>query len=217
MNIALDNVSFSYNKKTPVIRELNYTFNSGANYVLTGANGSGKTTLTKLIAGIIRPDSGQIIMGGEDIKKKSLSDISSFIGYLFQNPDHQLFAGTVREELTFPYEITGTLDNIIDKKIDEVIDKFNLKPLENRFPLTLSGGEKQKLALATLFIRDIRFLVLDEPYSAIDKEGRAFLSALLNEFVSAGGGALIITHDLENIGDLNCAVRLNMEGGRIET
>lgn len=214
MQITLNNLSFSYKKKAPlVINGLSADFSSGNLYVLKGANGSGKTTLGKLILGLLSPTSGEILIDGASGKKTSAAARANRIGYLFQNPDLQLFAPTVFEELTFPYELSGTLTDKKKTELSALLDEFNLSSLENRFPLTMSGGEKQRLALATVMNRKVEFLILDEPTSAIDAEGREFITCFINGFVSNGGGAIVITHDDELAKTLENAVILTLNGG----
>lgn len=195
MRIELKKVCFGY--KTPLITDFDCVFEGNKCYLLKGKNGSGKTTLTKLILGLLSPKSGEIVIDKENIKKKRVADISKDIGYLFQNAELQLFAPTVWEELSFPYEINKTFDEKIKLKIENTLAEFGLSDLKNSFPLLLSGGEKQRLALATIFIRDIKFLILDEPSSSIDNDGKQYLSGLIRRFIEQGGGVLVISHDEE--------------------
>jgi energy-coupling factor transport system ATP-binding protein len=196
MNIILNEVSFSYKKNQKnVINYFSYTFKSGKMYIIKGANGSGKTTLSKLICGIEKGYSGEIYFDDKNIKKYSIGKISKNIGYLFQNPTMQLFAETVEEELSFPYKITNKFNQEIEIKIAEILTKFNLNNCKEVHPLLLSDGEKQRLALASIFLRDTDFIILDEPSSSIDSKGKEFLADTINDYVKSGGSAIIITHD----------------------
>lgn len=203
MRIEAHSLRFSYNKRLPAVLDgLSAAFETGNVYFLIGENGSGKTTFGKLLLGLLKPSSGSILFDGENAVKISAGERAARIGYLFQNPDMQLFAPTVIQELTFPYEIT---EQLIDTKLTELkalLKMFNLDNLEQRFPLTLSVGEKQRLALATIMSRNIEFLILDEPTSAIDKPGKTFLIEIIKDFIAKGGGALIITHDEELLSEL---------------
>lgn len=196
MRIELKKVCFGYNK-TQIITDFDCVFEGKKCYLVKGKNGSGKTTLTKLILGLLSPKSGEIVIDNENIKKKRVADISKDIGYLFQNVELQLFAPTVLEELSFPYEINKTFDENVKNKIKNTLAEFGLSDLKDSFPLLLSGGEKQRLALATIFIRDIKFLILDEPSSSIDFEGKEYLAGLIKRFIEQGGGVLVISHDEE--------------------
>ncbi|MFW5780607.1 MAG: energy-coupling factor ABC transporter ATP-binding protein [Bacillota bacterium] len=195
MNIEFRNVSFHYKKPYDIIRDFSHKFESGKISFIRGKNGSGKTTLSKLICGILRAQKGEILIDNQNIKTKRTAQIADDIGYLFQKADMQLFATTVWEELSFVYEIDKKLSLENKRKINEILKEFKLDKLKDSFPLTLSGGEKQRLALATIFIRDVKFLILDEPFSAIDREGETFLAGLITNFVKKGGGAIVISHE----------------------
>ena len=216
MHITLSDLAFKYKKSLPpVLDGVTYSFQSGKLYTLLGANGSGKTTLGKLILGLLKPTRGEITIDGQSGKKLSAGKRANRIGYLFQNPDMQLFATSVLEELTFPFEITKCLTEQKKKKLSDLLVKFKLGGMEDRFPLTMSGGEKQRLALATVMSRDVKFLILDEPTSAIDQDGRAFITDFINGFVGAGGGAIVITHDEDLLTELKNPVTLKLFGGKL--
>jgi energy-coupling factor transport system ATP-binding protein len=215
MQIELKGVSFRYKKTVPVIENISYTFTGGNIYFLTGENGAGITTLSKLMTGLLKPISGIIEIDGESIEKKNIAQISEEIGYLFQNPELQLFANSVWEELSFPYEIMGVADESLNEKIETTLEKFGLYEYKDNFPLLLSGGEKQRLALATIFMRPVGFLILDEPTSAIDKGGKEFLSKIVGEYVKGGGGVIIITHDQEFVEFLPESIMLRIRDGLI--
>lgn len=216
MKIELKDIVFSYRKKLDnVIKGISCSFESGNLYVLIGDNGCGKTTLTKLILGLNKQNSGDIFINDENVRKIKAGERSKNIGYLFQNPDLQLFAPTVYDELSFPFEIAGCLDEEKKKKIAQLLDDFSLKGMEERFPLEMSGGEKQRLALTTIMIRDVKFLILDEPTSSVDEEGREYIKIFINNFVANGGGAVVITHDEDLVSGLENARILKMQGGKI--
>jgi len=216
MKIEIVDVEFSYAKKTKsVLNGINLSMSTGSCYVLQGANGSGKTTLSKLICGLIKPKSGAIIIDGADIRKTRVARIANRIGYLFQNAEMQLFATSVLEELTFPYELAGTLTAKIEEKIEAVLKDFGLSNMKDRFPLLMSGGEKQRLALAGIAGRNVEFLVLDGPTSSIDDDGKRFLTEYVNNFVKLGGGALVITHDDDFAKTLENRVILQTDNGKV--
>lgn len=213
MKIEVNNLSFSYKKKSaPVLDGASVVLEEGNIYALLGPNGSGKTTFANLILGLLKPSGGSITIDGKDAGKISAAQRAKSIGYLFQNPDMQLFAPTVMEELTFPFEIEGALTNEKKEALKKTLKDFGLEGMEERFPLTMSGGEKQRLALATVMSRSVKFLILDEPTSAIDMGGREFISDFVNGFA---GGALIITHDKEFLESLKNPKILTLKGGKI--
>ncbi len=211
--IKLNNLTFRYNKnKEAILNDVSYTFSKGKLYHLKGDNGSGKTTLSKLIMNLLPVKKGEISIFDEDLTKLGFG-VSQKIGYLFQVTDFQLFAPTVIEELTFPFELNNTLDDFAKVKIRKALERTNLIGFEKRFPLTMSGGEKKRLAIATLLCRDVEFIILDEPSANIDKVGREFLADFINEFVSLGGGCIIISHDEEFLELLNIDVTTIIEKG----
>lgn len=217
MRIEIKNLSFSYKKKSPkVLDNLSASLSSGNMYALLGENGSGKTTLGKLILGLLTPTLGEITLDGVQGKKLSAGKRALKIGYLFQNPDLQLFAPTVYEELSFPLELTKQLTLKKKARLSALLSEFNLDGMGDRFPLTMSGGEKQRLALATVMSRNVEFLILDEPTSSIDSEGRVFIINFVNDFVKKGGGAMIITHDEDFLAALENPKILRLCGGKID-
>lgn len=216
MKIELKNVSFKYKKKLPlVLDDLSYAFESGNLYVLRGENGSGKTTLGKLIMGLLEPDEGLMLFDGKEGKKIKAAERATRIGYMFQNPAFQIFAPTVYDELTFPYEITKTLTPKTLVNVDQILKRFNLYEAKSRSPLTMSYGEMQRLALAGIMLRNIDFLLLDEPSSALDNNGRDFLIKFLIEFVSNGGGVILISHDTETLEKLEGGIVVTLKKGKL--
>lgn len=216
MEIKISDLSFSYGKNKPlVINNLNYEFHSNNCYILRGANGSGKTTLSKLICGLLKPLGGKIFIDNNDIAKMSTAKIAQRIGYLFQQPELQLFANTVIDEMTFVQSLYGQIDEFFIKKADNTLKQFGLFDMKERYPLTLSGGEKQRLALATIMLRDVNFLILDEPSSNIDIDGKKFIADFINNYVQNCGGVIVITHDDELQKMLNNTILLTLKEGRL--
>jgi energy-coupling factor transport system ATP-binding protein len=215
MLIELENLTFSYQKRLPpVLCGLNAVFESRGIALLTGANGSGKTTLANLILGILKPCAGSIKLDGKNAVKMSPGARANRIGYLFQNPDLQLFAPTVEEELSFPFELSKTLTEEKKALLKELIKKFGLSGMETRFPLGLSGGEKQRLALAALLSKGVEYLILDEPTSALDAGSKEDLIHFINDF-SKNNGVLVMSHDEDLADALEDKRVLRLEGGRL--
>ncbi len=215
MNIEVSNLHFSYKKDSVVLDNASYTFRGGNAYILSGKNGAGKTTLSMLMTGLLKAKRGAIRFDGLDISRMNAAQIASRIGYLFQNTDMQLFGNTVFEELAFPYILTNSFDGVIEQKILGILERFNLISLKDSFPLLLSGGEKQRLALSTVLIRKTDFLILDEPTTSLDKEGKAFLIEVINSYMRDGGGVIVITHDDELRGLLCPLTTLVLDKGAL--
>lgn len=162
---------------------------------ITGPNGSGKTTLGKLMTGILKPQEGYVYISGKNSADMKLGEIGQRIGYLFQNPGLQIFAPTVREEITFALELKGYSKDVIDKEANRFMKDFDLLHLKDAFPFKLSRGEKQRLAIAAVLVNRPGFLVLDEPTTGLDVERRRALSDMLINLKEKGIGMAVISHD----------------------
>ena len=212
MSLEFENVSYSYGGGKFALADISFRIAPGACIALTGKNGTGKTTLGKLAAGIFKPEKGRVLISGKDIAPLTLGQIGALAGYLFQNPERQLFAPSVLEDLTFPAVICGEDEEKAGEAGREMLARMGLAGLESRSVFRLSGGEKQRLALAGLLIREPDLLILDEPTTGIDAENRARLGVILRELLQGGTAVLLITHDTD-FADIYCSSRLILDGG----
>ena len=181
---------------------------------VTGPNGSGKTTLGKIMAGILKPQKGRVIICGSDSAGMKLGEIGQRIGYLFQNPDLQIFAPSVREEVSFALELKGYGKGEIDREVNRSLRDFDLLHRSDAFPFKLSRGEKQRLAIATVLVNRPGFLVLDEPTTGLDMERRGTLSEILLGLKEKGIGMVVISHDRAFISRLADRT-IKMYGGEV--
>ena len=212
--IKLENICYKYKKGDFELKDVSLSMDEGRIYCITGKNGCGKTTLGKIIAGIFKPQSGKYFLCGKDTADMQLYEFGSKIGYLFQNPSKQLFAQSVKEEITFALSLKGVGDEKCREICAEMIEKFDLKKIADAPTLNLSRGEKQRLALAAIFADGARFIMLDEPTTALDKVRREDFYAMLNRLKAEGIGAAVITHDSALVE--GCAdVVFQMDGGRL--
>lgn len=147
------------------------------------------------MAGIFKPQNGRVFIDNTDSQKISLGAIGKKVGYLFQNPEKQIFAPKVYEELAFPLELKGKDKEVIEKVVKEALSTFQLNHLSQAFPFTLSQGEKQRLALASIFIHEPQFLILDEPTTGLDMKRKQDLSRILQNLKAEGVGIVAISHD----------------------
>ncbi len=199
--IKLTNITFGYKKNKLVYNDYTLTIPYGLTYIV-GANGRGKSTLIQLIMGILKPTKGSIKIMDEDISGKKLFQLGSLCGYLLQHYENMLFANTVYEELAFPLEFQNLDKALIDKQVTDTLIKFNLLDKKDCFPLTLSGGEKQKLALATIFMRGVEIFLLDEPTSGLDSDTKSQLVKQLEKIINSGKNVVIVTHDEDLMNEL---------------
>ncbi len=195
--IEMDDVTFSYPRSKVIIKNITLQLAQNEFTALTGPNGGGKTTLGKLATGILKPSDGKVFICGQDSTKMTLGEIGKKIGYLFQNPQRQLFALTVAEDIAFSLELNGQDKTEIKRKVTNMLELFHLDHLQNASPFNLSHGEKERLALAGIFVNHLDYFILDEPTTALDMERKKTLSDILKKFSSHGIGMLAISHDEE--------------------
>lgn len=212
--IKLQGVSYGYKKDIDVVKNINLDLDKNEITTIVGDNGSGKTTLSKLIMGILKMKKGAIHIDGDEINNLTLSSIGKKVGYLFQNPEVQLFAMTVRDELKFSYELQDTLTRELEKTIDSLLHKFELMDKLDTLVHFLSYGEKQRLALASIMILEPKFLILDEPTTGLDNIRKEILSSYIDEMKDDGVGMMIISHDKKFIERHSDRV-ITMAGGSI--
>jgi energy-coupling factor transport system ATP-binding protein len=189
--IRFDRVSYAYpgSKTIPVIKELSLNIDSGEELAIMGGNGCGKTTLGLLLCGILKPDSGAVIVDGE---KQDTSDHKTGIGFLFQDPDNGLVATTVEREVAFSLENRNTPTDQMRGIVDRILGLFEMERFRDRLVWNLSGGEKQRLSLAGLFAAEPQILFLDEPASFLDFRGSVQLDEAVREVKRIDPGISII-------------------------
>jgi energy-coupling factor transport system ATP-binding protein len=214
--IELSQVTFSYGKKKPAVKNINLALDKRGITAIVGPNGSGKTTLTKLIMGILQPNEGIIRLQGRLIAEYTLAEIGRCIGYVFQNPDLQLFCTTVAEEIGFGLVNQGCDPAIVTKKVDFYLKYFELAVYRNVFPLHLSQGEKQRLAIAAVLANDPEFLILDEPTIGLDAYHKGLLGSILHQAVGLDKGILLVSHDEVFVNKLAERI-ISMQNGVIQS
>jgi energy-coupling factor transport system ATP-binding protein len=185
--VSLKDVSFSYGANQ-VFKKYSEYFNEGELLVLEGANGSGKTTLLKLIMGLLKADSGIVNVGG--IENPGVEETAGSLGYVFQNPDNHLFAETVEEEVRFILENTKRKGDV-----DRILNRLGILRYKKKYPRYLSGGEKQRVALASVLIAEPKVLLLDEPTRGMDHVLKKELAEYLLDYTKKGNLVIMATHD----------------------
>ena len=182
-------------------KPIDFTFQSQAFTLLVGKSGSGKSTLFQIIAQVSSlPYSGQVLIDGSEISQLSIVERVQTVGILFQNPNHQFTMENLFEELIFTLENIGHPVQEIDSKIAEVVQQCRCKAILHRPIHHLSGGEKQKAALAVLFAMNPRVYLLDEPFASIDRKSRIEILEILKELVLDGKTVILCDHDLTDYG-----------------
>jgi energy-coupling factor transport system ATP-binding protein len=217
--IKFSNVSYTYRDGTTALKDINLHFARGERVTIVGSNGSGKTTLALLINGILRTDSGIIEIDGLDPSKEDDNKLlKRRVGLVFQNPDNQLVSTTVEREIAFSLENMNVPPTEMKKRVGRAMDLFGLSQFYNRLTSDMSGGEKQRLALAAVMVAEPEILILDEPGSYLDESGKRLLddaiTRLLDEKkdltvlritqysdIAAGYNRMIVFDDGRIVGD----------------
>jgi energy-coupling factor transport system ATP-binding protein len=196
--IGAESVLYTYDRVRPAVAGIDLAVGAGERVALLGPNGSGKSTLGRLLVGLLRPDAGRVRLDGLDPARLPAPDLARRAGYVFQDPEHQFLARTVREEV----ELGLRTDERAG--VPELMDSLGL-PLSSfgeRSPYLLSGGEKRRLSLACVLVRRPSVLVLDEPTFGLDRANHDGLVRILGERVAAGTALLAATHDLRFAAEL---------------
>ena len=193
--IQVKNLCYTYPKSRFSLEDISVELKSGCFTAICGKNGSGKTTLGKLLAGVLKPNGGSILIDGKDAAVLTLGERGRLLGYLFQNPAQQIFAPMVDEELCFIPRLLGWSEKEIAQRRTELTEFFGLAHLLENSTFYLSRGEKQRLALAGMLFLRPPFLLLDEPTTGLDEENRARLAEILRRLLEADIGMVVISHD----------------------
>lgn len=207
----LSNVYFSYLNKFPALSGIDIKINQGSKISVIGANGSGKSTFLQLLDGLIFADQGEVKFREQVLNEKIFGDnkfaieFRRKVGFVFQNPDVQLFCPTVEEDIVFGPLQLGFTKEEIKKRLDKLVDTLGLKDLLKRVPHQLSIGEKRKVAIASTLITEPEIIILDEPTAGLDPlTARHIIDILMEENIK-GKTIITSTHDLhivEEISDL---------------
>lgn len=203
---TLKSVDYSYPDGRQALHGITLDIVPGERIAVLGANASGKSTLLQILDALIYPTAGRFSAFGHEITERSVEGTEfsryfrSQVAFLFQNIDAQLFCSTVREELAFGPRHLGMEESKIVQRINDFLDIFRLKEIENRPPQTLSGGEKRRTGLAAALMAAPSVLLLDEPTSGLDPRNQVFLINMIKELSTAGKTVITATHDLELAG-----------------
>lgn len=199
--LAVERLSFTYRDGSVALRDVSLSIPEGQFLILAGPNGSGKTTLAKHFNGLLKPTSGRVQVCGQDTARSRVSQLARFVGYVFQNPDHQIFAPSVREEVAFGLQLQGLPEAEIERRVAEGLARSGLAPYATLPPATLSLGHRRQVTLAAVLATQPRILVLDEPTGGLDWLSREELMAQVHAFHSGGGTVILITHDVRLIAE----------------
>jgi len=196
MIAEMTDVSYQYKNQLLGCEDIHLKLYQGDFLALVGLNGSGKSTLAKLLIGLLKPTKGEIKVFNQTLKKENLTKIRTQVGFLFQNPDYQIFASTVQEEVGFSLKLRGEPTEVIEQAVVECLTFVGLLEYKKLHPHRLSRGQRQLLALASILVSDPEFIIADEPTSGLDETQGYMIMDKLFELSKKGKTILLITHDL---------------------
>ena len=219
--IEIKDVTFSYSDeysdppvKNTVIRGVSLEIDRGEFVAVLGHNGSGKSTLAKLLNAINLPESGDVLIEGMNTKdEKKLYDIRRTVGMVFQNPDNQIVATVVEEDVAFALENIGVEPKEIRKRVDEALKTVGMYEYREHAPHKLSGGQKQRIAIAGVLAMKPACIVMDEPTAMLDPIGRREIMSTVKELNAAGVTIVLITHYMDEAAQAGRVVV--MDDGRV--
>ena len=210
--IEFKNVSESYDGELPILRDVSFRIPDGDFVAFVGTNGAGKSTTMRLINGLLKPSSGQVLIDGVPTTQLRTSQLAAKVGFLFQNPDRQICCSTVREELLFGFRAQGRADAEAEAKVDAMIERFGFNG--DAEPFLLNRGTRQLLALASIIVMEPPVVVLDEPPTGLDFRECAKVMNVIAELNALGTTVIMVCHDMEVVAD--CAKRvIAMTAGQV--
>lgn len=210
--VDVEKLWYAYADGPTALRDVSLTMSEGQFVAIMGRNASGKTTLVKTINGLLRPTRGRVAVAGADTRKATTAELAHHVGFVFQNPNDHLFADTVEEEIGFILKNLGHAARESASRVEDVLDTFDLRQHRRRYPRSLSGGEKQRVALASVLVARPRVLILDEPTRGMEYRLKSELMRFLQEYRDQGNAVILVTHDVETVAEHADRVVLLSEG-----
>ena len=216
MIISLDHVSYRYGRgnETKALDDVSVGITRGSFVGLIGRNGSGKTTLAKHLNGLLKPTQGTVMVDGLDVSKRSVGEMAAHVGFVFQNPDHQIFCSTTKDEIAFGPTALGLDGVTVFKSVDEMMTLFDLHRYEDVSPATLGYGERRAVALSSVLAMRTPILVLDEPTAGLDHRLAARFLGAVEKLNQRGVTIIMISHDMRAVYRY-CTHVLELKDGKI--
>ncbi|MEM3090384.1 MAG: ABC transporter ATP-binding protein [Candidatus Bathyarchaeia archaeon] len=210
--IEVQDVYFKYPSGVEALKGISITIQDGEFVAIMGENGAGKTTLVKHFNGLLKPTKGKVLVDGIETTKVSVATLARKVGFVFQNPDHQLFSETVEEEIAFALKNFGFSQDVIEKRVTWALNLLGLAQYRKTSPFMLSGGERKRVALASVLAWDPKILILDEPTIGQDYQQKEKLRQFILQMKAQEKTVVIVTHDVEFVAECNPRVVLMRDG-----
>ena len=210
--IEVKGVYFTYPIGVEALKGVSLTIRDGEFVAIMGSNGAGKTTLVKQFNGLLKPAKGEVLVDGVNTRKVSIASLARKVGFVFQNPDNQLFCETAEEEIAFALKNFGFKEETVKSRVTWALNLLGLTQYRQTSPFMLSGGERKRLALASVLAWEPKVVVLDEPTIGQDFEQKERLRQFIVQLNAQGKTVIIVTHDVEFVADCGPRVVLMAEG-----
>ena len=210
--IQFKNVVSSYDGVTPILKDVSFTIDDGDFVAFVGTNGAGKSTTMRLCNGLLKPDSGEVLIDGMPTTRLRTSELARRVGFLFQNPDRQICCGTVKEELLFGFTAQGGVTPEAEERVDAIVREFGFDPEAE--PYLLNRGTRQLLALASIIVMETPVIILDEPTTGLDYRECMKVMEVIERLHKQGTTVIMVCHDMEVVADFAERV-IVMTGGKV--
>lgn len=197
---------FTYPNGVEALKGVSLRIHNGEFVAIMGQNGAGKTTLVKLFNGLLKPTKGEVIVDEVSTQKVSVAKLAQKVGFVFQNPDHQLFCETVEEEVSYALRNFGFKERTIKRRVTWALNLLDLTQYRQVSPFMLSGGERKRVALASVLAWNPKVLILDEPTIGQDYQQKERLRQFIVQLNAQRKTVIIVTHDVEFVAE--CAPRV---------
>jgi len=204
--IEVKDAFFAYPNGIEALSRVSLTIRNGEFVAIMGQNGAGKTTLVKLFNGLLKPTKGEVLVDGVNTRKVSVANLARKVGFVFQNADHQLFCETVEEEVAFALRNFGFKEKTVRKRVSWALNLLDLTEYRQASPFMLSGGERKRVALASVLAWNPKVLILDEPTIGQDHQQKDKLRQFIVQLNAQGKTVVVVTHDVEFVAE--CAPRV---------
>lgn len=210
--IKVDNLFFTYSTGVEALTGISMEILDGEFIAIMGENGAGKTTLVKHFNGLLKPTKGEVYVNCFNTEKVSVAELSRDVGLVFQNPDNQLFCETVEDEISFGLKNFGFDEITISKRVTWALNLLDLEKHRNSSPFMLSGGERKRVALASVLAWEPKIIILDEPTIGQDYRQKERIRQFIVQMNLQGRTVIVVTHDVEFVAECNPRVILMSKG-----
>ncbi len=212
MDLQVNSLVHTYPSGVEAVRGVSFQVQSGESIAIIGQNGAGKTTLVKHFNGLLKPTQGEVRIGDWETRERTVAQLASRVGYVFQNPDDQLFKSSVMEELKFGPQNLGWSAPRVQEEAQRGLEMMGLADLASAHPYDLNPGQRKLVTIASILAMDTPILVFDEPTTAQDHLGVELVGRVVEDLHHEGKTVIVITHDIDFAAEHTARVLVMAEG-----